>query len=117
MPPLTRRPRRPRRPRQLQLPLSDLEQVAPVRVRRINGDLRVYPDLAHFMPSRIVTRAEAVSNGWPLYYEARVCGAGHLAPRYVAGHGMRCVDCGRAKEGRPLIGLHIVAADAAEHIA
>jgi hypothetical protein len=103
-----------KRPRQLQLSLADIESVAPARVRRIGGVLRAFPDLLNFFPSRLVPRAEAVANGWVYWYGAQPCHRGHIAPRYVAGHGMRCVDCKHDAEGKPRIGIQLAPAETAD---
>lgn len=85
--------------------LAELEAIAPIRVKRIAGELRVFPDLASCYPSRIVTRDEARARGWPCYFEGAVCSRNHLAPRFVANGG--CVDCRREKAGRALVGIKL----------
>lgn len=102
-----------KRPRQLAFDLESIEEIAPVRVRRIMGELRAFPDLKNYFPARVVTRAEALLYGWPLYCEMKRCRAGHIAPRYVAGSGDQCIDCRRVREGKPLIGISVAPAEAA----
>lgn len=116
-----------RRPRQLEFPpsalgpkpdhrerlarneLAELELIAPVRVRRIGGKLRAFPDLANFLPSRVITRDEARLRGWPVFYPATPCLYGHIAPRYV--DNSLCVDCRRTKAGKGLIGIYVAPAE------
>lgn len=80
----------------------------PARIRKIAGVVRIYPNPA-FVPSRIVTREEAVARNWPSYYIATPCLNNHLAPRWT--HGFGCIDCDRAKRGKSPIGIQLVAPD------
>lgn len=92
---------------------QEIETVAPLRVRRVGGRLRSYPDLANYLPSRLISRAEAQMKGWPLFFEAKACGRSlHLAPRYTMNPG-RCVDCVREAQGRATIGITLDAPEAA----
>lgn len=64
------------------------------------------PDLYNFMPSRNVTKDEAVQRGWKHFYVGSRCTRGHCAPRYVTNDD-QCVDCVRAKKGKELIGATV----------
>lgn len=91
--------------------IAEIEEIAPVRLRRVNGETRAFPDLNHVLPSRIITRAEAQLRRWPLYFPATPCGHGHIAPRWVTNQ--LCVDCRRTRAGKPPIGSQLMGATAA----
>jgi hypothetical protein len=61
------------------------------------------PNLYDYLPSRMVSRGEAAFRKWTTFYDGSVCRYGHRAPRYVKNPRL-CVDCHRAKKGKPLIG-------------
>lgn len=86
--------------------LDELQRIAPARVGRgPDGAMRAWPDLANFMPSRLISLEEARLAGWPAYYDATPCARGHVSPRWVANHA--CVDCRREQQGRSLIGIQL----------
>jgi len=60
------------------------------------------PDLYNHMPNRLVPLEEAKKNEWTYFYEAQLCRYGHQAPRFVSNPRL-CVDCHRAKRGKPPI--------------
>lgn len=75
-----------------ELPECDPSTVAP-----LNSDGA--PDLANYMPTRLVPKDEAIARGWPLFYQAETCRYGHRAPRYVS-NPRQCIDCFRIKRGK-----------------
>lgn len=81
-------------------PPCDPATIAPTRT--VRG--LVYPDLYSHMPSRFVSKEEAVQHRWKFFYQGRTCRNGHQAPVFVCNDRM-CVDCHRAKRGKAPIGL------------
>jgi hypothetical protein len=67
------------------------ETVAPLKDGR--------PDLYNYMPTRFVSRAEAVARGWKLFWSGEPCVTGHRAARYVS-NGSICSDCQRIERGK-----------------
>jgi hypothetical protein len=58
------------------------------------------PDLYNAVPTRAVSYEEAVSHGWPHFYDGKnECSQGHVAARYVSNKA-RCIDCARIADGK-----------------
>lgn len=76
--------------------IDDLSTIAPVNR---NGN----PDFYNHVPTRFVTKEEAIYRKWPYFYIGAPCPRGHLAPRMVS-NPSTCVDCKRIREGRATIG-------------
>lgn len=89
-------------------PLDPAAEIAPLR--RANGrpskdgKHRLYPDLFNHLPKRMVSQAEAKSQGWVFFYVGEACKYGHTAPRYTSNPAM-CVDCIRSQRRLPTIGI------------
>ncbi len=81
-------------------PPCDPATIAPTRTLR--G--LVYPDMYCHMPTRFVSKEEALQRRWKFFYQGRTCRNGHQAPVFVCNDRM-CVDCHRAKRGKAPIGL------------
>jgi hypothetical protein len=88
--------------------LDPAAEIAPLR--RANGrpskdgKHRLYPDLFNHLPKRMVSQAEAKSQGWVFFYVGEACKYGHTAPRYTSNPAM-CVDCIRSQRRLPTIGI------------
>jgi len=82
-------------PNKVVWPTCDPATVAPIN----NGR----PDMYNYMPTRFVTRDEALAREWKHFYIGELCRYGHKAPRYASNKNI-CVDCARIKYGRTTIG-------------
>jgi len=84
------------------------ETGVPSKIRRIAGVVRIYPDPS-YLPSRTISREEALARNWPSYYIASPCLNSHLAPRWT--HGSGCIDCDRIKRNKLPIGIQLITLD------
>jgi len=74
--------------------LSNKEMAA---IAPLNKDGR--PDLYNHVPTRLVTKDEALARGWKHFYLGEVCGYGHKST-WFANNDRMCVDCHRIRKGR-----------------
>lgn len=91
--------------------VSDLPPCEPQTIAPLNKYGK--PDLYNYLPTRAVTRDEALLRGWDLFYIGNICRYGHQAPRYVRNPRI-CIDCARIKSGKTPIGPKLDA-DAYKH--
>ena len=61
------------------------------------------PDLYSHLPTRFITKEEAIFRGWKYFYLGDTCKYGHRATRFVSNIHL-CVDCHRIREGRLAMG-------------